>query len=183
LGYENFCKEFYEIYDEYNPNDMFTLDNFKKFIGGQSEIYKLKDYHFLPQKYDICNVPHSVEFKITDELIKTAYPNYQIIKLEDFSEVLSKSMSVDYKKLRLGVNYTEETDLVVDYVFLNSLNLSELKLFTSLYLYNKTILDTHHHSNKVIDITNKLESKIYFLLGDEYDLYGYEIKSHFKKLI
>ena len=180
LGYENFCKEFY---DEYNPNDMFTLDNFKKFIDRQIEIYKLKDYHFLPQKYDICNVPYSVEFKITDELIKTTYPNYQIIKLEEFSEELLKSMSANYKKLRLGINYTEETDLMIDYVFLNSLNLSELKLFTSLYLYNKTILDSHHHSNKILDITEKLESKIYFLLQDEYDLYGYEIKSNFKRLI
>jgi hypothetical protein len=124
-----------------------------------------------------------MEFTITDKLIKTTYPNYRIIKFEEFSEELFKSMSANYKKLRLGVNHTEEMDSVVDYVFLNSLNLSELKLFTSLYLYNKTILDTHHHSNKVIDITNKLESKIYFLLGDEYDLYGYEIKSHFKKLI
>lgn len=180
LGYENFCKEFY---DEYNPNDMFTLDNFKKFIDRQIEIYKLKDYHFLPQKYDICNVPYSVEFKITDELIKTTYPNYQIIKLEEFSEELLKSMSANYKKLRLGINYTEETDLMIDYVFLNSLNLSELKLFTSLYLYNKTILDSHHHSNKILDITEKLESKIYFLLQDEYDLYGYKIKSYFKRLI
>ena len=72
---------------------------------------------------------------------------------------------------------------MIDYVFLNSLNLSELKLFTSLYLYNKTILDSHHHSNKLLDITEKLESKIYFLLQDEYDLYGYEIKSHYKRLI
>lgn len=180
LGYKDFCKEFY---DEYNPIDMFTLDNFKKFINGQSEIYKLKDYHFLPQKYDICDVSYSVEFKITDELIKTTYPNYQIIKLEDFSEELLKSLSANYKKLRLGVNHIGETDSVVDYLFLNSLNLSELKLFTSLYLYNKTILDSHHHGNKVLDITNKLESKIYFLLQDEYNLYGYEFKEHFKRLI
>jgi len=178
LGYENFCKEFYETYDNYNPIDMF-----KKFINRQSEIYKLKDYHFLPQKYDICNVPYSKEFTITDELIKTTYPNYQIIKLEEFSEELFKSMSANYKKLRLGVNHTEEMDSVVDYVFLNSLNLSELKLFTSLYLYNKTILDTHHHSNKVIDIDNNLEKKIFFMLEDEYNLYGYETKEYFKRLI
>ncbi len=183
LGYENFCKEFYETYDNYNPIDMFTMDNFKKFINRQSEIYKLKDYHFLPQKYDICNVPYSKEFTITDELIKTTYPNYQIIKLEEFSEELFKSMYANYKKLRLGVNHTEEMDSVVDYVFLNSLNLSELKLFTSLYLYNKTILDTHHHSNKVIDIDNNLEKKIFFMLEDEYNLYGYETKEYFKRLI
>lgn len=187
LGYENFCKEFYETYDEYNPIDMFTSDNFKKFIDGQSEIYQLKDYHFLPQKYDICNVPYSVEFKITDELIKTTYPNYQIIKLEEFSQELLKTISADYKNLRLGINHYEITDVItdviIDYVFLNSLNLSELKLFTSLYLYNKTILDSHHHGNKVLDITNKLESKIYLLLQDEYDLYGYEFKEHFKRLI
>jgi hypothetical protein len=124
-----------------------------------------------------------MKFTITDNLIKTTYPNYRIIKLEEFSEELLKSISADYKKLRLGMNYTEETDLAIDYVFLNSLNLSELKLFTSLYLYNKTILDTHHHSNKVIDIDNNLEKRIFFMLEDEYNLYGYEFKEHFKRLI
>ena len=185
LGYKDFCKEFYEIYDEYNPIDMFTLDNFKTFVNRQNEIYELKDYHFLPQKYDICNKPYSIEFTITDELIESSYPNHKIIKLEKFSEELLKSISAQYKSLRLGVNYSLDTDIPIDYVFLNSLNLSDLKLFTSLYLYNKTILDTRHHSKKVIDIDNDLEKKIFFMLMDEYNLYGYEFKEHFiiRKLI
>ena len=179
LEHEILCKK---IFDEYSPEEMYTMKNFIKYLDSQSEIYKLNNTHFLPQKYQLLGRPATTPFLINESMVIEQYPNHVFTHIEDFG--LKKEIESKTSEMKLGIDHLGNDDIIEsDNVFLNNLMYKDFKLFLSLYQFNKICLDSHHHSNKILDITEKLESKIYFLLQDEYDLYGYEIKSNFKRLI
>jgi hypothetical protein len=179
LGYQDLCLKFF---NEYDPKTMITLDNFKKFVDNQDEIYKLNNSHFLPQKCDIMD--KNQKFNLTNEIIKSIYPIYNFVQIEKFTNLVINSIS--FKNDDLLLNYgNKKTNhkRTIDNFLLDLLNADDLVLFSALFLYNKKVLDSRHHTNGTIDLPKKLESKLYILLQDEYDLYGYEKKSHFKQLL
>ena len=178
LGHENICKDFF---GEYNPTEMCNLEYFIKFIDRQSEIYKINNTHFLPQKYELLGKSGNTLFKINDIMVNMLYPNYEFIQIESFNE--TKNIAISSNKMRLGNEFIGD-DVVTqtDNLFLKQLNYEDFKLFFALYHFNKTSLDLHHHGNKMLDITNQIENGIFLLLEDEYRLYGYEIKKYFNNL-
>jgi len=179
LGYQDLCLNFF---NEYDPKTMITLDNFKKFVDGQDEIHKLNNSHFLPQKCDIMD--KNQKFNLTNEIIKSIYPIYNFVQIEKFTDLVIDSISFENDDLLSNYgNKKTNHKPTIDYFLLDLLNADDLVLFSALFLYNKKVLDSRHHTNRSIDLPKKLESKLYILLQDEYDLYGYEKKSHFKQLL
>ena len=177
LGYQDLCLKFF---NEYDPKTMITLDNFKKFVDNQDEIYKLNNSHFLPQKCDIMD--KNQKFNLTNEIIKTIYPIYNFVQIEKFTDLVIESINNNNDNLLINYgNKKTNHKVIIDYFLLNTFNSDDLVLFSALFLYNKKILDSNHHSNKTLEITNQFEKELFLLLEDEYLLYGYEIKEHFLK--
>jgi hypothetical protein len=175
LEHEILCKK---IFDEYSPEEMCTMDNFIKYLDLQSEIYKLNNTHFLPQKYELLGRLATTPFLINESMVIEQFPNHVFTHVEDFG--LKKEIESKTSSMKLGIDHVGNDDIIEsDNVFLNNLTFKDFKLFLSLYQFNKICLDSHHHSNKILDITNKIEKQIFLLLEDEYRLYGYEIKGHF----
>jgi hypothetical protein len=179
-NYKDICLKLFNEYDE--TKIMLTLDNFMKFVDNQDEICKLNNSHFLPQKVDLLN--NKIVNTLTDDIVKVNYPNYHFVQIEKFGDLIINS--INYKNDELLMNYGDKKTnhkVIIDYFLLNMFNSDDLVLFSALFLYNKNVLDSKHHTNKIIDLPKKIESKLYFILQDEYDLYGYEKKSYFKQLI
>jgi len=181
LRHEEHCINLFNVHD---PIKMFTIENFIKFINKQDEIYKINDTHFLPQKYDLLGKKSNEKFNINDKLVENLYPNYTFIKLEDFSEKLISAVKLNTDDILHNVNtYAKEKgNLKADDIFLDSLDSDDFKLFSSLYLHNKLRLDSHHHGNKSIEITQKIESDLFLLLEDEFMLYGYKKKPYYRRM-
>jgi hypothetical protein len=174
-NYEDLCLK---IFNQNSTEITVTLDNFMKFISAQHELYKLNNSHFLPQKVDLLN--NKFVDTLTGGIVKAKYPNHHFVQIEKFGDLIINS--INHENDDLLMNYGDKKTnhkIIIDYFLLNTFNSDDLLLFSALFLYNKKVLDSKHHTNKMIDLPENIESKLYFLLQDEYDLYGYLIKRYF----
>jgi hypothetical protein len=175
-----------EIFGNKSIEELFTINNFNYFIENYFDIIKKTkyDFHITPQKFHILETHKDdiiLDQKITDLIIKEKYPNYNIIRIEEFEEEMSKVILDAHNSFLWDIRDMENeylNNLDIKVPVIKDMVLDDIKLLYSCFLLSQKYLNTRHHNKQFLKLNRETQNIVYKLFNDEIELYGYQkIKS------
>lgn len=171
-----------DIFGNKPIEELFTINNFVYFVENYKSIIEKTNYnfHITSQKFHILetnNVNISLNQEISDSLIKEKYPNYNILKIEEFESELNRivldahdSFLWDIKDMDSEYSYEVKTHIPI----IKELDINDIKLLYSCFLVSEKYLNKRHHNKKLLKLNRNTQELVYNFLIDELQLYGYD---------